>query len=58
MDKYILVITVPYVSYYDQYFVIDKDEYNLWKENVEKLDTIAGDSFIFHKLIAVFGKTG
>lgn len=40
-DKYLLVITVPYVSYFDQYYVIDKDEYNLWKDNVEKLDAIA-----------------
>ena len=40
-DKYLLAITVPYVSYYDQYYVIEKDEYNLWKNNVEELDEIA-----------------
>ncbi|MCH5270829.1 MAG: hypothetical protein J1E83_08775 [Lachnospiraceae bacterium] len=40
-EKYLLVITVPYVSYFDQYYVIEKDEYNLWKNNVDKLDAIA-----------------
>lgn len=42
-DKYLLVITVPYVSYFDQYYEIKKDEYNLWKDNVEELDAIAKD---------------
>ena len=40
-DKYLLRITVPYVSYFDQYHVINKDEYNLWENNLEKLDAIA-----------------
>ena len=41
LDKYLLAITVTYVSFYDQYYVIDEDEYNLWKNNTEKLDALA-----------------
>lgn len=40
-NKYLLAITVPYVSYYNQYYVINKEEYDLWKDNLEKLDAIA-----------------
>lgn len=42
-NKYLLLITVPYISYYNQYYVIKKDEYDLWKDNIEKLDEIADE---------------
>lgn len=41
LDKYFMVITVPYVSYYDQYYTISRAEYDLWQSDVEKLDRIA-----------------
>lgn len=40
-NEYLLVLTVTYVGYYDQYYIIKKEEYDLWKDNVEKLDVIA-----------------
>lgn len=41
LDKYLLAITVPYVSYYNQYYIISQEEYILWQSDVEKLDVIA-----------------
>lgn len=43
IEKYLLVITVPYVSYYDQYYLISQEEYSLWQSDVEKLDRIAAE---------------
>lgn len=40
-DKYLLAITVPYVSHYNQYYMIEKGEYDLWKSSIENLDAIA-----------------
>ena len=39
--EYLLAITVPYVCWYEQYYIIQKDEYDLWKDNIDQLDTIA-----------------
>ncbi len=41
LDKYLLVITVPYAIYYDQYYIISRAEYSLWESDVEKLDLLA-----------------
>lgn len=43
MEKYLLVITVPYACYYDQYYIISQAEYSLWHSDVEKLDRIAAE---------------
>lgn len=40
-NEYLLEITVTYVSHFNQYYIIKKDEYDLWKDNIEKLDAIA-----------------
>ena len=38
--KYLLAITVTYVGWYEQYYIIQKDEYDLWKDNIDQLDAI------------------
>lgn len=43
LDKYLLAVTVTYVSWYNQYYIIDESEYNLWRNNVKKLDIIADE---------------
>lgn len=43
LDKYLMVITVTYVCYYNQYYIISREEYLLWQSDVEKLDIIAGE---------------
>lgn len=39
--EYLLAITVQYVCWYEQYYIIQKDEYDLWKDNIDQLDAIA-----------------
>ena len=39
--EYLLAITVTYVGWYEQYYIIQKDEYDLWKDNTDQLDAIA-----------------
>lgn len=41
LDKYLLVITVPYIAYYDQYYCISQTEYSLWQTDVKQLDRLA-----------------
>lgn len=41
IDKYLMVITVPYACYYNQYYIISQGEYDLWCSDVEMLDRLA-----------------
>ena len=39
--KYILASVVTWIAWYDRYYEISKDEYDLFENDIEALDTLA-----------------
>lgn len=41
VDKYILANVVPWIAWYDRYYEITKEEYDLFELDIESLDNLA-----------------